>query len=83
MLNHTIHLDGKVHRETILIIRSEIERYEIGKFQREFLQTISIIEDRNGCITILATNLPPKYIIKKEQYIIFFKKIGNCFIDAG
>jgi len=32
----TMHPDGKAHRGTVLIIRSDIKHYEIGKFQREF-----------------------------------------------
>jgi len=65
------------HGETALIIRSDIKHYEIGKFQKEFLQTTSIVVDRNGCITILAIYSLPKYIIKKEQYITCFKNISN------
>jgi len=46
--------DGKVHEGTALIIRNDIKHHEIGKFQREFLQVTSIIEDWNGCITTSA-----------------------------
>jgi len=42
-----------------------------------------VIEDQNGCITISATYFLPKYTIKVEQYIDFFKIFGNRFIDAG
>jgi len=77
-----MHPDGKAHGGTALIIRS-IKHYKIGKFQREFLQTTGImVVDQNGCITISATYLLSKHIIKKEQYITFFKTFGNRFIAA-
>jgi len=76
-----MHLDGKAHGGTILIIRNNIKHYEIGKFRREFLQATSIIvEDWNDCITISVT---VETYIRKEQYIIFFKTLGNRFIAAG
>jgi hypothetical protein len=55
-----------------LIIKRVIRHYEIGKYQREFLQITSIVvEDRskNSCITISY----PKHDIEKEHNIIFFK----------
>jgi len=53
-LYHTIHPDSKAYGGTALIIRSNIKYYEIGKFQREFLQATSIVgEDQNSCITVL------------------------------
>jgi len=76
--------DSKVHGETALIIRSNIKHYEINKFQTEFLQVTNIaVEDRSGRITISATYSLPKHTIKKEQYINFFKTLGNRFITAG
>jgi len=39
ILYHTMHPNGKAHGGTALTIRSDIKQYEIGKFQREFLQT--------------------------------------------
>jgi len=83
-LYHTMHLDGKAHGGTALIIRSNIKHYEIDKFRTEFFQATSIaIEDRSGCITISATYSPLKHIIKKEQYINVFKTLINRFIVAG
>jgi len=39
--------DDKAYGGTAVIIRSDIKHYEIDKFQREFLQAISIvIEDQ-------------------------------------
>jgi len=49
-----------------------------------------VAENRSGRITISATYSPPKYhksilstYHKKEQYINFFKILGNRFIAAG
>jgi len=78
-----MHPDAKAHEET-LIIRNSIRYYEIGKYQREFLQATSVmIADWNNCITISAIYLSFKHIIKKEQYITIFKTLSNRFIAAG
>jgi hypothetical protein len=48
-----MHPDGKADGGTALIIRRDIKHYEIGKYQREYLQVTSIVvEDRNDCIVI-------------------------------
>jgi len=71
-----MHPDGKAHGRTALIIRNDIKHYGISKFQKEFLQTTSIAaKDQNGCIIISAIYSPLKHIIKKEQYIAFFKMV--------
>jgi len=58
-----MHPDGKV----ALIIRGDIRHYEIGKYQREFLQLTNImVEDRNSCITIIAVDSWPKHAIKSN-----------------
>jgi len=84
ILYHTIHPgDSKVHRGIVLIIRSDIKHDEIGKFQREFFQATSIDSSGRGMAVLLFQPhyyFPPKYTIKKEQYIIFFKTLGNHFI---
>jgi len=77
-----MHPDNKTYVETVLIIKSGIRYYEVSKYQREFLQIISVVEDRNSCITISAVFTIQVYI-KGKHYIIFFKTLGNCFIAAG
>jgi hypothetical protein len=77
------HPDGKTHGVTVLIIRSNIKHYEIGKYQREYLQVTSIVvEDRNSCITISAYS-PPKHAINRKHYITFFKTFDNRLIAVG
>jgi len=64
-----MHPDIKAHGGTALIIGSDIKYYEIGKFQREFLQATSIVvEDRNSYITISAIYSPKsKHAIKRNS----------------
>jgi len=45
-----MHPDGKAHERTVLIIKSNIKHYEIGKYQREFLQATSIAVEDCGVI---------------------------------
>jgi len=44
IVSHIVYLDGKAYRGNALIIRSSIRHYGIGKYQKEFLQTISAME---------------------------------------
>jgi len=63
-LYHIMHADDKAHGGIAFFIRSDIRHYEIGKYQREFLQTINIvIQDRNDYITI--SDLPTHSCYKK------------------
>jgi len=55
-----MHSDDKVYGETILIIRS-IRHYEIGKYQREFLQATNIVVEDWNDSTISAVYSPPKH----------------------
>jgi len=77
-----MHSDGKTYGGTVLIIRSNIRSYEIGKSQRELLQRTEAIEDWNACITISVVYSSPKHAIKKI-YIIFFKTFNKSFIAIG
>jgi len=78
-----MHRDGRAHGGTALIIRSSIKHYEIGKYQRDFLQVTSIVvEARNNSITISAVYPPLKHVIKIEQYITFLETLGNHFISG-
>jgi len=71
ILYYTMHSDDKTYGGTVLIIRSSIRSYEIGKSQRELLQRTEAIEDWNVCITISAVYSPPKHAIKKNIYNLF------------
>jgi len=79
-VHSVLHPDGKTHGGIALMIRNSIRYYEIGKYQRDYLQIRSVVEVWNGCITISAVYLLSKYVIKSEQYITFFEILDNRFI---
>jgi len=67
-LYHTMHSDGIAHGETAVIIRSDIKHYEIGKFQREFLQATSIVvKARNDNISAIYSS--SKYTIRTKNIL--------------
>jgi len=72
----------KAHKETPLIIRSNIRHYEIDKYQKELQATGVMVEDWHRSIIISAVYSPSKYIIKNEQYLTFLKTLDNRFISA-
>jgi len=75
-----MHPNGKAHGEITLIIKSDIKHYEIGTKEKvTSLQASIMVKDQNGC-TNSAVYSPPKYAIKREHYITFFKTLDNRFI---
>jgi len=62
-LYRTMHRDDKVHGETILIIRSDIDIMKWVRIKENpcrLLQASIVVDDRNGCITISAVHSPLK-----------------------
>jgi hypothetical protein len=65
---------GKVHGGIVFMIRSDI-KHEIGKYQKQFLQIISItsitsmVEDWNDSITISAVHSLLACYKKRTLYI--------------
>jgi hypothetical protein len=81
---NTRHPDGTAHGGTAIIIKSKIKHYELEKYQQEHLQATSIVVEENSrTITISAVYCPPKHIIKKEQFEIFYHTLGARFIVGG
>lgn len=81
---HTTHPDSIAHGGSAVIIRNNIKHYEANKFQKDFLQSTSvIIEDLSGKLTISAIYCPPKHAIKKEHFESYFTTLGKRFLAAG
>jgi len=73
-----MHPDGKAYGGTALIIRSNIKYYEIGKYQRDFLQSTCIMIEE--WLYYHFCRSPPKHIINNEQYITLLEILGDLFI---
>ena len=80
----TNHPDGKAHGGTAIIIRNEIEHYEIEQICKDYIQVTNVtIEDTNGPFTFFAVYCPPKFSIGQEIFSEIFKSLGNRFLAGG
>ncbi|CAH2095940.1 unnamed protein product [Euphydryas editha] len=79
-----MHPDCTAHGGSAIIIKSNIKHYETEPFRTPKIQATSVVvEDWRGHLTVTALYSPPKHVIKKEEYINFFKTLGPRFIAGG
>ena len=81
---HTTHPDETAHGGTAVIIRQNIKHHARAEYKQNNVQATSIsLEDNIGEITISAIYWPPKHKNKYEDYVHFFKTLGNRFLVGG
>lgn len=81
---HTNHPDNAARGGSAIIIKNNILHYEEIKYNtREIQATAVSVSIRHSQITLVATYCPPRYSLKKNQYIDFLSKQGNKFIIGG
>jgi hypothetical protein len=81
---HTNHPDGTARGGTAIIINNCIKHHQPNNYSQDFLQATSVsVEDSVGLITISAVYLPPRYIVKQEQFEDFYSTLGQLFIAGG
>lgn len=79
-----MHPDGKAHGGSAILIRKDIKHYEANSYCKEHIRATSIIvEDWIGQINFVAIYCPPKHMLKKEQYIEFFKAFQTFYSGRG
>lgn len=81
---HTIHPDNSARGGSAVIIKENILHYEEIKYQTEEIQATAVnIQTYDFPVVVAAIYSPPRHSIKKDQYINFFKNMGNTFIVGG
>lgn len=81
---HTPHPDNTAKGGAAILIRDTIKNHEELKFETAWLQAATIkIYTAEHKYTVSAIYSPPKYNVKKENYIKFFRTLGNYFIVGG
>lgn len=78
------HPGDKVHGGAAILVKSNI-KYEIAESVKEpFLQAAGVkLTCDNSTISIYSVYFPPRYTVKCDKYMNFFKGIGNKFIVGG
>ena len=81
---HTPHPDNIAKGGAAILIKDTIKHCGEPKFESEMIQasTIKIYTAGHKCV-VSAIYSPPKHNIKKEEYAIFLKSLGNYFIAGG
>lgn len=81
---HTIHPDNAAKGGSAIIIKeSIIEHQEMGYQTKEIQATSVNIRTKSHEVIITALYCPPRYAIKREQYVDFLNSQGNRYIIGG
>lgn len=80
----TKHPDGKAHGGTAILIKNRLKHHELEQYRTDHIQATSIcLDEWSGKYVLSAVYSPPKFAIKKQQYIEFFNTLGNRFLAGG
>ena len=67
-----------------VIVKNDIIHYEREKFETNEIQAASVsIKTKKYEITVAAIYSPPRYKIQKDEYMRFFRGLGEKFILGG
>lgn len=84
---HAIHPNNSARGGSAVIVREELNHHEFTKIELCEFQSISIkvklIGQPTGMITIAAVYCPPRYNLKKTDYIDFLSNFTGKFIIGG
>lgn len=82
---HALHPAERARGGSTIFVRENIKHHEDLKIEEESMQVITVkvqLDYRKTC-KISAIYCPPRYKLKKDDYINLFKKIGGHFIIGG
>ena len=82
---HAIHPSGKARGGATIYVRNNIKHYEYTKIEFEYAQIITIKVQLNSykTLSVAAIYCPPKYNLKKDDYITMLQTLGISFIIGG
>lgn len=78
----TKHPSGKACGGAAIIINNQISHFPMLEYKTEHIQASSICLSATN-ITISSLYCPPRHKITDDQFITFYKTLGNQFIAAG
>lgn len=82
---HTVHPDNTARGGSAVIVNNSIQHYEEEKYETKEIQatTINVVTKNHHRITVSAIYCPPRHNLKRDEYIIFLKRLGEKFIIGG
>ena len=79
-----MHPSGSAHGGSAILIKNNISHYEGHHFCTQYIQATNVVvNEYAGPLQITAVYSPPRHTINKEEYIQFFKTLGNRFLAGG
>lgn len=81
---HTIHPDNQARGGSAIIIKEGLNHFEECHLQREDIQlTVVGIKSTKQTMKIGAIYCPPRYNLKKDDYLTLLRHLGERFIAGG
>lgn len=81
---HALHPDNTARGGSAVIIRDNTDHYEELTYEEKDIQAVAIcLKTRKYPVTVSSIYCPPRYMIKKEQYVSFLTSLGNRFVLGG
>ena len=82
---HALHPSGKARGGATIYVRNNIKHYEYTKTESEYAQIVSIKVSLNSykTLSVAAIYCPPKYNLKKDDYVSILQTLGTSFIIGG
>lgn len=80
----TQHPSGRAHGGSAILIKNQIQHFELPKFQTDYIQATNVnIFTKLGPINISAAYLPPRHSLNQDNLHNFFLSLGHKFILGG
>ncbi|CAL1672120.1 unnamed protein product [Lasius platythorax] len=84
LVYHTVHPSNKARGGTAVIVKNELKHHEETNYQTEAIQATSIkVQNKYKQYMITAVYCPPRYILKKEDFVKLFQTQGEYYIIGG
>lgn len=81
---HTVNPKNNGWGGSAVIIKERIDHYPHSKYETDGIQSTTVsINTSFGIINISAVYCPPRYNLKKDNYLAFFNSLGSKFIAGG
>lgn len=81
---HTTHLSGRARGGTAVLIKKNIQHFQLEEIREDYIQATVIAVKLNGAeIKVAAAYCPPAHKMEKKQFTEVFAKLGPRFIIGG
>lgn len=83
-LYHTVHPQNTARGGSAVVIKNNITHHEETKYATSEIQATAVtVKTKKQSVTFAAAYCPPRYNLKKENYLRFLRSLGERFIIGG